>query len=417
MPHKTLTALPGQSQRMFRVVITGKQNDCTNEAVEAALATLFKATLEQTRVVLSSSRYVVKAGLTEEIASQYQSAIRATGALCLIEDEAKVLNLDADLPKIEKAPATEGIAPQSAQTTSKTSWSTYIWIFVGIFSVVFFGEKLWTWAQTRGESPPTSISGIFASVKAYGAADQIIQSQLTSPGSYKAVRHDLLWSATLGAESAYIVRAEYDAQNGFGAMLRGCQYVSFVITGEKLSYNRRDGQQQCDLDRDNVNWSSEQQKLIPFLIKNFGFDRFTSASDTSTLTQKEKASELPPPAAIKSSFVCGSPDRINARLNELQQNYGDVPPRVDCDSLGSNATSQERLICGNVSLRAAEALDARAYVYAHENATKGEVDHKTFDKGPLVESSEKCVDEQCLCEALKRRTNDSLGGTSPYVTQ
>lgn len=52
-------------------------------------------------------------------------------------------------------------------------------------------------------------------------------------------------------------------------------------------------------------------------------------------------------------------------------------------------------------------LDDLARVYAVENATGSQVDQTNPPR-------DTCTDAACLCAALIRHTNDSLGGTSPH---
>ena len=95
-----------------------------------------------------------------------------------------------------------------------------------------------------------AVSNLLSGLIGERTADAIIKKGLQSPGSYRAIRQDVLWSKQIADETAYIVRTEYDAQNGFGAMVRSCQYVSFVNKGDTSSWNPLKNIQPCSDDRD-----------------------------------------------------------------------------------------------------------------------------------------------------------------------
>jgi hypothetical protein len=60
---------------------------------------------------------------------------------------------------------------------------------------------------------------------------------LRSPTSYSAASHDTVWSGKdKVGHSARIVKVTYDSQNGFGAMIRDCQYVAFWYEGLRIMY-------------------------------------------------------------------------------------------------------------------------------------------------------------------------------------
>ncbi len=71
-------------------------------------------------------------------------------------------------------------------------------------------------------------------------ASEIVKEQLRSPGSFNNVSSEVLWKGKSNkGEPAYVVSVLYDAQNGFGAMLRGCMFVSYHETADgKLGWNR-----------------------------------------------------------------------------------------------------------------------------------------------------------------------------------
>lgn len=65
-------------------------------------------------------------------------------------------------------------------------------------------------------------------------ASEIIKKNLRSPSSFSLISGKEVWSGKDSKGiSAYIVRIEYDAQNGFGAIIRDCQLVAFTINDDK----------------------------------------------------------------------------------------------------------------------------------------------------------------------------------------
>ena len=108
---------------------------------------------------------------------------------------------------------------------------------------------------------------------------------------------------------------------------------------------------------------------------------------------------------------------VEFRIDDLEPSYGAVLSDISCDL---PTLPVHRLMCD-----AAEApddtlwrmgrLDDLAWIYALENATKGEVDLTDPPRDEsFLAARDACTDTACLCEALIRHTNDSLGGTSPY---
>lgn len=77
-------------------------------------------------------------------------------------------------------------------------------------------------------------------------AGEVVRSNLRSPSSFKYVDGEVLWSGnTLNGEKAYVVAVSYDAQNGFGAILRGCAMVAyFVADNGQLRWSNISGYQE-----------------------------------------------------------------------------------------------------------------------------------------------------------------------------
>lgn len=60
----------------------------------------------------------------------------------------------------------------------------------------------------------------------YADASDLIKKQLRSPSSYLLVSEDDVWTGkNQSGGDKYVVRIEYDAQNGFGATIRDCKLV------------------------------------------------------------------------------------------------------------------------------------------------------------------------------------------------
>lgn len=102
-------------------------------------------------------------------------------------------------------------------------------------------------------------------------------------------------------------------------------------------------------------------------------------------------------------------ERVQSSLDRLDS-YADVPSSIDFANPGNEG---ERLVAADEELRLMELLDTRAAVYAVENATKQEVDHTDSAKYAL--SLEGLDTPEKIRLAYMNRTNESLGGESPYT--
>ena len=110
------------------------------------------------------------------------------------------------------------------------------------------------------------------------------------------------------------------------------------------------------------------------------------------------ADDLPSP--------CGDIAKIKSAIAAHSEYYGDVNLTIKCKAPQSKA---ETLICTDKHLFAMYKLNSMAEVYAFENASKREIEHKTYK--PVIP---KCKTKFCICKAFIESTNDSLGGESPY---
>jgi hypothetical protein len=136
------------------------------------------------------------------------------------------------------------------------------------------------------------ISGCGGNEEAIGGSDTVIQKSLKSPSSYRPVSHAVLWSGkSADGKNAYIVRTEYDAQNGFGALIRDCSYTSFTIEGEKVEWSQIWGNRKC---ADNVgNFGGilivTEEELVKGTIEAQGF--VSKGSSTTPVNEAAEPSD------------------------------------------------------------------------------------------------------------------------------
>lgn len=80
-------------------------------------------------------------------------------------------------------------------------------------------------------------------------ASHIVSERLRSPSSFSLVSWREMWAGTDSkGNPAYLVRVEYDAQNGFGAMIRDCKVVAFFRKGDKVGWNNSLALGTCHVD-------------------------------------------------------------------------------------------------------------------------------------------------------------------------
>src|ERR1035437_7419001 len=108
---------------MYQVILIGIREDVDRSEVVKKLAVLFKATHEQIEKLLENSGYIVKKGITEEVAQTYKAAIEATGATCRIEQEVIFEPLSVDLPvdepKIELVKTHQPVVEAAQEATGR----------------------------------------------------------------------------------------------------------------------------------------------------------------------------------------------------------------------------------------------------------------------------------------------------------
>ncbi len=82
--------------------------------------------------------------------------------------------------------------------------------------------------------------------KALSIAEQLVKSSMKSPASFSAVSTKIVFNGVnKDGAPAYIVRVDYDAENSFGAMLRGCNLAAFyLLPDDKFGY-KQNGLDDC----------------------------------------------------------------------------------------------------------------------------------------------------------------------------
>ena len=117
-------------------------------------------------------------------------------------------------------------------------------------------------------------------------------------------------------------------------------------------------------------------------------------------------------------------DAVNTRIEQMGEYrayFGSVVSDITCDTTAPNTIPARQMICesatsGDMVLFQMVQLDNIAWAYAAENATGEQMDPENpLLDGPFLAARDYCTDEACLCETLIQHTNDSLGGTSPYL--
>jgi hypothetical protein len=113
---------------------------------------------------------------------------------------------------------------------------------------------------------------IFGGSTATSTTDQIIKGSLRSPSSYSVKSQKVLWSGKSGSSKAYIVKTEFDAQNGFGANIRDCYYTSFSIEGNNVSWSPVWGLRKCSSDVGHFGYISvSESEFVKTLIEANNF--------------------------------------------------------------------------------------------------------------------------------------------------
>ncbi len=66
----------------------------------------------------------------------------------------------------------------------------------------------------------------------------VVKKSLTAPSSFSLVSSEVVWEGVdTAGHPAFIVGIEYDAQNGFGAVIRDCKLVAYTLDGDKIRWD------------------------------------------------------------------------------------------------------------------------------------------------------------------------------------
>jgi hypothetical protein len=104
--------------------------------------------------------------------------------------------------------------------------------------------------------------------------------------------------------------------------------------------------------------------------------------------------------------------KLREAIGSHSEYYGDLPSRINCVKPIGN----QRIICESDVLRFMEKLDHMGGVYAYENGTKRELDHrKPYGDSGLNKMLNKCNTPECICSNFKDWADSAFGGTSPYA--
>ena len=107
--------------------------------------------------------------------------------------------------------------------------------FIGIYGGYYLSER------------DNSSVDVGKNAKVITNAEQIIQSKLKSPSSYRKITGTVMWEGkNQTGNDAYAVKINYDAQNSFGASIRECKVVMYFMDGELMKWNPTVGMQSCN---------------------------------------------------------------------------------------------------------------------------------------------------------------------------
>jgi hypothetical protein len=138
-------------------------------------------------------------------------------------------------------PSSSDLKPSEA-----LSFLTGVIIVGAIF--VWFGRDDGDPASSGGSTAGGDDAGIWESIssEAIRGAETVLESTLRAPGTYSRNDWSTLWSGRdLKGRKAYIVEVSYDAQNGFGAYIRGCSWVAFSIDGSSVFWDQAFAVNEC----------------------------------------------------------------------------------------------------------------------------------------------------------------------------
>lgn len=168
-----------------------------------------------------------------------------------------------------------------------------------------------------------TMSGCGEESTAMDAADQLVMNSLRSPSSYSPASKKVLWKGVnKDGHPAYIIRVDYDAQNGFGAMLRGCNLAAFYLKGDQFGY-RGTGVDSCM-----GSPGSEDERFGLEITRRFNDFRNTGSE---VVSEKKPEPPIAEHAAPEVSVSFGGPPEKSALAVAAKQvgHLGTATIRVD----------------------------------------------------------------------------------------
>ena len=143
---------------MYQVILTGVREGIARPDAVKNLAVLFKTTPEQVEKLLATSGFVLKKGITEEVAKKYRAAIEASGGACRVEQEiTPVQTLDVDL--LKSLPS-QAIPKMKSMKLSQSTWKKElpkIGVFFAIFLIIY-GWVALSGKSSKGSKPENTTS-------------------------------------------------------------------------------------------------------------------------------------------------------------------------------------------------------------------------------------------------------------------
>ena len=242
----------------YRVVIRGVDLEHSVGNVAAALAPKFKTTKERMISILQAPQFIVKKGIDLASAARFEGVLKKAGCVCVVEpdDESQVQTSPAPIPQVAQQtagtrapqeansaelagqpeqddhPVAQANNPYSfaAQWRAAPMWQRVVATFFFVFGAIGLLTMI-----------PWNLGGS----QEMDVADHLLSQRLRAPSSYNAIDRQVILKYPYSAGIGYVVKVDYDAQNGFGATVRDCKYVIFKIQGDKYAWNRTQSFQDC----------------------------------------------------------------------------------------------------------------------------------------------------------------------------
>lgn len=133
----------------------------------------------------------------------------------------------------------------------KLSVRQWLMAGVGLVMIIGYGGRLLGLFDSDASASASSVSSSLESlIPKSDPAEQaavVIKDGLRSPDSFEYVGGKVIWQGIHKGDAAYVALVSYNAQNGFGALLRGCAIVAFSITqDDQVSWNGLHGMRETE---------------------------------------------------------------------------------------------------------------------------------------------------------------------------